>query len=98
MKLAGLQVKGESSISGTERGNKLDGKTVVISGVFQMHSRDQYKELIEQQGGKNVSSVSAATSFILAGENMGHSKKEKAVFLGIQMRSEAEFLRLLNEE
>ena len=95
LKLAGLQVKGESSISGTERGNKLNGKTVVISGVFQMHSRDQYKELIEQQGGKNVSSVSAATSFILAGENMGPEKLKKAQNLGVKIIDEDALLKMI---
>ena len=58
------------------------GKTIVISGVFLKHSRDEYKELIEKHGGKNASSVSGSTSFILSGENMGESKKEKAAALG----------------
>jgi DNA ligase (NAD+) len=70
----------------------------VISGIFQLRSRDEYKELIEMNGGKNVSSVSGSTSFILAGDNMGQSKKEKAHELGIPLLNENEFLKLLNEE
>ena len=61
------------------------GKTIVISGVFPRHSRDEYKELIEKHGGKNSSSVSGNTSFILSGENMGESKKEKAAALGVPL-------------
>ena len=67
----------------TQTGNSLEGKTIVISGVFKKHSRDEYKEMIEKNGGKNSSSVSGNTSFILAGENMGQSKKEKADELGV---------------
>ena len=70
----------------------------MISGVFLLHSREEYKELIEKNGGKNVSSVSGSTTFILAGENMGQSKKEKAAELGVPLLSENEFLQLLNEE
>ena len=77
------------------RSNKLEGQTVVISGVFQHHSRDEYKALIEQHGGKNVGSISAKTSFILAGENMGPAKLEKAQKLGIRIMNEDEFLSLL---
>ena len=77
------------------RSNKLEGQTVVISGVFQHHSRDEYKALIEQHGGKNVGSISAKTSFILAGENMGPAKFEKAQKLGIRIMNEDEFLSLL---
>jgi DNA ligase (NAD+) len=75
--------------------NKLEGSSVVISGVFQHHSRDEYKALIEQNGGKNVGSISAKTSFILAGENMGPAKLEKAQKLGIRIMSEDEFLSLI---
>lgn len=75
--------------------NKLEGNSVVISGVFQHHSRDEYKALIEQNGGKNVGSISAKTSFILAGENMGPAKLEKAQKLGIRIMSEDEFLSLI---
>jgi DNA ligase (NAD+) len=79
-------------------GKKLDGKTVVISGVFKNHSREEYKDIIERNGGKNSSSVSGNTSFILAGENMGQSKKEKAGELGVQLVSELEFLKIIGEE
>ena len=75
--------------------DKLEGQSIVISGVFQHHSRDEYKALIEQHGGKNVGSISAKTSFILAGENMGPAKLEKAQKLGIRIMSEDEFLELI---
>lgn len=75
--------------------DKLSGKSIVISGVFSQHSRDEYKELIEQHGGKNVGSISAKTSFILAGENMGPSKLEKAQKLNIPIYNEAEFLDMI---
>jgi len=74
---------------------KLAGQSIVISGVFQHHSRDDYKLLIEQNGGKNVGSISNKTSFILAGENMGPSKLEKAQKLGIRIMNEDEFLDLI---
>ncbi|MCR5851078.1 MAG: NAD-dependent DNA ligase LigA [Bacteroidaceae bacterium] len=77
------------------RSNKLEGQTIVISGVFQHHSRDEYKALIEQHGGKNVGSISAKTNFVLAGENMGPAKLEKAQKLGIRIMNEDEFLSLL---
>lgn len=70
----------------------LQGKSIVISGVFQHHSRDEYKMMIEQNGGKNVGSISGKTSFILAGDNMGPSKLQKAEKLGIRIVSEDEFL------
>ena len=73
----------------------LDGQTIVISGVFAHHSRDEYKHIIEQNGGKNSSSISARTSFILAGDNMGPAKLEKATKLGIRIVSEQEFLDML---
>ncbi|NLA49063.1 MAG: NAD-dependent DNA ligase LigA [Bacteroidales bacterium] len=85
----------------TEEGTKeaiLEGKSIVISGVFRRHSRDKYREIIERRGGKNVTSLSANTSFILAGENMGPSKREKAESLGIPVISEEEFLELTGEE
>ncbi len=74
---------------------KLEGKKIVISGVFARHSRDEYKAIIEQNGGKNVSSISKATSFILAGDNMGPSKLEKAQSLGIPIVNEDEFMAML---
>ena len=76
--------------------NKLAGKSIVISGVFTHHSRDEYKEIIEENGGKNVGSISSKTSFILAGKNMGPSKLEKAKILGISVLSEDDFLKLLS--
>ncbi|MBR5052401.1 MAG: NAD-dependent DNA ligase LigA, partial [Bacteroidaceae bacterium] len=79
------------------RSDKLEGQSIVISGVFQHHSRDEYKALIEQHGGKNVGSISAKTSFVLAGENMGPAKLEKAEKLGIRIMSEAEFLELIKD-
>ena len=75
--------------------DKLAGKSIVISGVFQHHSRDEYKALIEQNGGKNVGSISKKTTFILAGDNMGPSKLEKAQSLGVPIVSEEEFLAML---
>ena len=77
------------------RSTLLEGQSVVISGVFQHHSRDEYKLIIEQNGGKNVGSISGKTSFILAGDNMGPSKLEKAQKLGIRIMTEDEFLALL---
>ncbi len=75
--------------------DKLAGKSIVISGVFARHSRDEYKQMIEQNGGKNVGSISAKTSFILAGENMGPAKLQKAEKLGIPIVGEDEFLEML---
>ena len=75
--------------------DKLAGQSVVISGVFQHHSRDEYKLMIEQNGGKNVGSISGKTSFILAGDNMGPSKLQKAEKLGIRIVSEDEFLEMI---
>ena len=76
----------------------LQGQSIVISGVFAHHSRDEYKRIIEQHGGKNVGSISGKTSFILAGENMGPSKLEKAEKLGVRIVSEDEFLAMIGQE
>lgn len=76
--------------------DKLSGLSIVISGVFTHYSRDEYKAMIEKNGGKNVSSISAKTSFILAGENMGPSKLDKANKLGIKIINEEEFLKLIS--
>ena len=92
---AGLQL--ESEAAAAPLGNALQGLSIVISGVFEHHSRDEYKTLIEQHGGKNVSSVSAKTAFILAGGNMGPAKLEKAEKLGVKIMSETEFLQLIGE-
>lgn len=77
------------------RGTSLQGKSIVISGVFQHHSRDEYKKMIEANGGKNVGSISKNTSFILAGDNMGPAKLEKAQKLGVQIMNEDEFLSII---
>ena len=95
LKVAGLQFnRKEEDLSGYT--DKLAGQSIVISGVFTHHSRDEYKDLIEKNGGKNVGSISAKTSFILAGENMGPAKLEKAQKLGVQIMSEDEFLALIS--
>lgn len=80
---------------GASLSDKLNGKSIVISGVFSLHSRDEYKELIERNGGKNVGSISSNTSFILAGDNMGPSKLEKAKKLNVPIYSENEFLEMI---
>lgn len=87
-----MKIDDEDEVVSTD---KLAGKSIVISGVFSKHSRDEYKDMIERNGGKNVGSISAKTSFILAGENMGPSKLEKAQKMGIQILSEDEFLNLI---
>ena len=76
----------------------LKDKIIVISGVFNYHSRDEYKALIERHGGKNSGSISAKTSFVLAGDNMGPAKREKAQELGVRLVSETEFLEMINEK
>jgi len=79
----------------SERTDKLSGATIVISGTFTHHSRDEYKALIEQHGGINTGSVSGKTTYILAGENMGPAKLEKARKLGVRILSEEEFLEMI---
>jgi len=76
----------------------LDDKTIVISGVFQNHTREEYKEIIEQNGGINATSISGNTSFILGGENIGPAKKEKAGKLNVPILSEQEFLKIIGED
>ena len=76
-------------------GNKLEGKRIVISGVFARHSRDEYKRIIEENGGKNVGSISGKTSFILAGDNMGPAKLQKAEKLGVPIVDEETFLSMI---
>ena len=88
-----MSLSEEQLASHTER---LKGQTIVISGVFQKHSRDEYKAMIEQNGGKNTGSISAKTSFILAGDNMGPAKLQKAEKLGVRIVNEDEFLGMLN--
>lgn len=97
LRQAGLRMEAaEEDLSGHT--DILQGKSVVVSGVFARHSRDEYKALIEKHGGKNVGSISKKTSFILAGENMGPSKQEKASQLGIPIVSEEEFLSMIADE
>ena len=86
-----MELANQDAVSST----KLEGQSIVISGVFAHHSRDEYKLMIEQNGGKNVGSISNKTSFILAGENMGPSKLEKAQKLGIRIINEDEFLEMI---
>ncbi len=93
---AGLQFSLEGEA--VPEGSVLEGKTIVISGVFTKHSREEYAGLIEKNGGKNASSISKNTSFILAGGNMGPSKREKAEELGIKLMPEEEFLGMIGEE
>jgi DNA ligase (NAD+) len=76
--------------------NKLEGKTFVVSGVFEQFSRDDLKKAIEDNGGKNASSISAKTDFVLAGDNMGPAKLEKANKLGVKIISEVDFVKMLN--
>lgn len=96
LKAAGLQMQ-LSDDKMQPVGDKLAGKTIVISGTFSHHSRDEYKELIEKNGGKNAGSISKKTSFVLAGENMGPAKYEKCQELGIPIVSEDDFLKMIND-
>lgn len=91
---AGVQMEAEETQQASQA---LAGKSIVVSGTFSQHSREEYKALIEAHGGKNVGSISGKTSFILAGENMGPSKLEKAKKLGIPIVSEESFLQMLPE-
>ena len=91
----GLQMSADNS-NNEPISDKLSGKIIVISGVFSQYSREQYKELIERHGGKTSGSISKKTSFVLAGENMGQSKKEKSQSLGIPMVSETDFLKMID--
>lgn len=94
LEAAGVQMQ-LSEDKMTPSGNRLEGKSIVVSGVFSNHSRDEYKEIIEREGGKNVGSISKKTSFVLAGDNMGPSKFEKCQKLGVPIVSEAEFLEMI---
>ena len=91
---AGLQM--HTNEDATNMSDILSGKTIVISGIFNHHSRDEYKKIIEANGGKNSGSISSKTSFILAGENMGPAKLEKANKLGIKIINEEQFLSIIN--
>ena len=94
---AGLQFKQEKKAAKDEESSGiLSGKSIVVSGVFSTMSRDEIKQLIEDLGGKNVSSIASKTSFIVAGDKMGPEKRKKAEALGIEIKSEAEFLEMIN--
>ena len=91
---AGVQMESREEEQ-TLQSDILQGKSIVVSGVFSHHSRDEYKAMIEAHGGKNVGSVSKKTSFILAGENMGPEKRKKAESLGVEILTEEQFLELI---
>ncbi len=96
LKEAGLQFEQEKKVQDeTSSSNILSGMSIVVSGVFSTMSRDEIKQLIEDLGGKNVSSISSKTSFVVAGDKMGPEKRKKAEALGIEIKSEAEFLEML---
>ena len=94
-RLQNFGVKMEGRVARAELSNKLEGLTIVISGTFEHHSRDEYKAKIEAHGGKNGSGVTSKTSLLLAGANMGPAKLEKAEKLGVKIVSEAEFLEMV---
>lgn len=99
LQAAGVQLEAVSNQqSAISLPQVLEGKTIVISGTFSFHSRDEYKQMIEDYGGKNSGSVSKKTDFILAGENMGPAKLDKARELGVQLVSEQEFLDMIKQE
>lgn len=94
LKRAGVQMAVETT---TAISSLLEGKSIIISGTFEYHSREEYKSLIERHGGKNVSSISKKTDYVLAGANMGPAKLEKATLLGVKILSEEEFLAMIGE-
>lgn len=96
LRAQGLQMAVSEAVL-ANRSDRLKGLTFVISGTFSQHSRDEYKTMIEQHGGKNNGSVSGKTSYILAGENMGPAKLEKAAKLGVRIIHEDEFLKMIEE-
>jgi DNA ligase (NAD+) len=93
LKQAGVQLQG---VKKEMLSNKFEGMNFVVSGVFSTFSRDELKKVIEDNGGKNVSSISAKTTYVVAGENMGPAKLEKATKLGVKILSEEEFVALIN--
>ena len=93
LKVAGLQFELSDSYIASD---KLMGKTIIISGVFERHSRDELKTLIEKNGGVNVTSISSKTDFVLAGANMGPAKREKAEKLNISIISESDFEKMIS--
>jgi DNA ligase (NAD+) len=96
LKQHGLQLA--AVINDKQLSNSLDGKTFVVSGVFERFSRDEIKELIEAHGGKNSSSISAKTDFVLAGDQMGPAKREKAIKLGVPIISQTDFMQMISEK
>ncbi|MDE6546058.1 MAG: NAD-dependent DNA ligase LigA, partial [Paramuribaculum sp.] len=96
LKEAGVRMEVDSSAQATT--DRLQGKTFVISGVFAKHSREQYKDMIEANGGRNSGSISKKTDYVLAGDNMGPSKLEKASRLGIPVIDEDTFLAMIQDE
>lgn len=96
LRAAGVQMESTAAVN-EKLSDALAGQNIVISGTFAHHSRDEYKQLIEQHGGKNTGSISKKTTAILAGENMGPAKLEKAAALGIPLMTEDDFLRLIGE-
>ena len=97
LRQAGVQMAVAEDIAAGPKSDRLAGKSIVISGVFAHHSRDEYKNMIEQHGGKNVGSISKKTDYVLAGENMGPAKLEKAGKLGIPIISEDDFLKMIGD-
>ena len=97
LRRVGLQMSMPETEEG-EASDRLGGKAFVISGTFSRHSRDEYKELIERNGGRNVGSISKKTDYVLAGENMGPAKREKAAALGIPVIDEDTFLAMISGE
>ncbi len=95
-RLKNYGVKMEGEVAKGKLSSKLEGLTIVISGTFELHSRDEYKVMIEAHGGKNGSGVTSKTSLLLAGANMGPSKLEKAEKLGVKIISETEFIEMIN--
>ena len=96
LKEAGLQF--EQEVKEVNSNQVLSGMNIVVSGVFSTMSRDEIKQLIEDLGGKNVSSISSKTTFVLAGDKMGPEKRKKAESLGIEIKSEADFLEMINAD
>lgn len=97
LRAAGIKMEMEAATAAEPLSDVLGGKSFVISGVFAKHSREEYKSLIERHGGKNVGSISKKTDYVLAGENMGPAKLEKATKLGIPIIGEDDFLRMIGD-
>ena len=96
LKSAGLQFEQEKKI--VSENHVLAGMNIVVSGVFSTMSRDEIKQIIENHGGKNVSSISSKTTFVVAGDKMGPEKRKKAESLGIEIKSEEDFLKMIKND